>query len=209
MPRRGRPMRRIVILEHDEEQQQRSAAEFSGGQSTSSPTPGSDQRAGSSRLLQWGGGSYQASLDGARNTTSDSTDPFNPRLLVELQLQLSPSRCCATSRSTDPPAVADRPEAAGNRRRAAPAAARRRRPRGEERVLRSGGRDRPAGRSRSSRSSSRSESLRNNERRVEVGTMAPIDIVEAQAEVARNEEAVIITEAQIKSAGRSAAGADS
>ena len=40
------------------------------------------------------------------------------------------------------------------------------------------------------------ESLRNNERRVEVGTMAPIDIVEAEAEVARNEEAVIIDEAR-------------
>ena len=42
------------------------------------------------------------------------------------------------------------------------------------------------------------ESLKNNERRVEVGTMPPIDIVEAQAEVSRNEEAVIVTEAQVK-----------
>ncbi len=42
-------------------------------------------------------------------------------------------------------------------------------------------------------------SLRDNERRVEVGTMAQIDILEAQAEVARNEEAVIIAEANIKS----------
>ena len=33
------------------------------------------------------------------------------------------------------------------------------------------------------------ESLRNNRRRVEVGTMAPIDIVEAENEVARNIEA--------------------
>jgi len=36
------------------------------------------------------------------------------------------------------------------------------------------------------------ESLRNNRIRVEVGTMAPIDIVEAEAEVARNEEATIV-----------------
>jgi outer membrane protein TolC len=42
-------------------------------------------------------------------------------------------------------------------------------------------------------------SLQQNERRVEVGTMAQIDILEAQAEVARNEEAVIIAEANIKS----------
>jgi outer membrane protein TolC len=42
------------------------------------------------------------------------------------------------------------------------------------------------------------ESLKNNQRRVEVGTMAPIDIVEAEAEVASNEEAVILAEAQIR-----------
>ncbi len=39
-----------------------------------------------------------------------------------------------------------------------------------------------------------------NERRVQIGTMAPIDVVEAQAEVARNEEAVIVAEAAIKAA---------
>ncbi len=44
------------------------------------------------------------------------------------------------------------------------------------------------------------ESLRNNRTRVEVGTMAPIDIVEAQAEVARNEETVIVAEAAIDEA---------
>jgi outer membrane protein len=41
--------------------------------------------------------------------------------------------------------------------------------------------------------------LKQNERRVEVGTMAQIDILEAQAEVAQREEAVIIAEAGIKS----------
>ena len=41
------------------------------------------------------------------------------------------------------------------------------------------------------------ESLRNNRTRVEVGTMAPIDIVEAESEVARNEESVIIAEADL------------
>ncbi len=43
-------------------------------------------------------------------------------------------------------------------------------------------------------------SLRDNEKRVQIGTMAPIDIVEAQAEVARNDEAVIIAEAAITQA---------
>lgn len=44
------------------------------------------------------------------------------------------------------------------------------------------------------------ESLRNNRTRVEVGTMAPIDITAAEAEVASNEEAVIIQESAIQSA---------
>jgi len=43
-------------------------------------------------------------------------------------------------------------------------------------------------------------SLKNNQRRVEVGTMAPIDIVQAQAEVAANEESVIVAEGQIRTA---------
>ena len=43
-------------------------------------------------------------------------------------------------------------------------------------------------------------SLADNEKRVQIGTMAPIDIVEAQSEVARNEESVIVAEAAIKQA---------
>jgi outer membrane protein len=43
-------------------------------------------------------------------------------------------------------------------------------------------------------------SLKNNVRRVEVGTMAPIDIVQAKAEVAANEESVIVAEGQIRTA---------
>lgn len=44
------------------------------------------------------------------------------------------------------------------------------------------------------------QSLRDNRARVEIGTMAPIDIIEAQAEVARREEAVILAEAAISRA---------
>ena len=44
------------------------------------------------------------------------------------------------------------------------------------------------------------ESLRNNRTRVEVGTMAPIDIVEAENEVARNIEGVIRAEADLERA---------
>jgi outer membrane protein TolC len=43
-------------------------------------------------------------------------------------------------------------------------------------------------------------SLKNNQKKVELGTIAPIDIVQAEAEVARTEEQVIVAEGQIQSA---------
>lgn len=43
-------------------------------------------------------------------------------------------------------------------------------------------------------------SLTDNEKRVQIGTMAPIDIVQAQAEVASNEQNVIVAEAAIAQA---------
>jgi outer membrane protein TolC len=44
------------------------------------------------------------------------------------------------------------------------------------------------------------QALSDNEKRVQAGTMASLDIVQAQAEVARNEEAVIVADAAIKEA---------
>ena len=44
------------------------------------------------------------------------------------------------------------------------------------------------------------ESLRNNMARVEVGTMAPIDVIEAEAEVAANEESAIVAESTVATA---------
>jgi outer membrane protein len=44
------------------------------------------------------------------------------------------------------------------------------------------------------------QSLRDEQKRVEIGVRAPIDIVQAQAEVASNEERVIVAEATIKAA---------
>ena len=40
--------------------------------------------------------------------------------------------------------------------------------------------------------------LKDNQKRVEIGTLAPIDIVQAQAEVASNEQGVIVADASIK-----------
>lgn len=42
------------------------------------------------------------------------------------------------------------------------------------------------------------QSLRDNQKRVDIGTMAPIDIVQAQAEVASNEQNVIVAQASIR-----------
>jgi outer membrane protein TolC len=42
------------------------------------------------------------------------------------------------------------------------------------------------------------QSFRDNRARVEIGTMAPLDIVQAEAEVAQREEAVIVAEAAIR-----------
>lgn len=44
------------------------------------------------------------------------------------------------------------------------------------------------------------QTLKDNQTRVEVGTMAPIDIVQAQAEVASNEEQVIVAQANLQAA---------
>ncbi len=44
------------------------------------------------------------------------------------------------------------------------------------------------------------QSLKDNQKRVQIGTMAPIDIVQAEAEVASNEQNVIVAEAAIKTA---------
>lgn len=44
------------------------------------------------------------------------------------------------------------------------------------------------------------QSLQDNEKRVQIGTMAPIDIVQAQAEVAANQQNVIVADAAIKRA---------
>jgi len=44
------------------------------------------------------------------------------------------------------------------------------------------------------------QSLKDNQKRVEIGTLAPIDIVQSQAEVANNEQGVIIADAAIRAA---------
>ena len=146
--------------------------------------------------LPWAGGSYTAGWDGARSTTTSFFSSFNPALRSNLRL------------SYTQPLLRNLPIDAG-RQQVAVATTNRE-------IADVGLRQTIASTARTVQNAYwdlvfavafldvqrqslelAEESLRNNRTRVEVGTMAPIDIVEAQAEVARNEEAVILAEAEI------------
>jgi outer membrane protein len=153
--------------------------------------------AGVAQALKWGGGRYQASLDGSRNTTSDPTDPFNPRLssnfnfnftqplLKDFSIDQTRQQLLVGQKQLE---IADLQlqQQLTQIARAVRYA--------YYDLVGSIGQLQVAQQS----LDLANESLKNNQRRVEVGTIPPIDIVEAQAEVSRNEEAVIINEAQVK-----------
>ncbi len=147
--------------------------------------------------LKWGGGRYQASLDGARNTTSDPTDPFNPRLSSNFNFNFTQPllRDFRIDQTRQLLLVGQKQQEIVNLELQQQITQ-------TTRSVRSAYYDLVGaiGQLQVAQQSLdlAKESLKNNERRVEVGTIPPIDIVEAQAEVSRNEEAVIINEAQVK-----------
>jgi outer membrane protein len=153
---------------------------------------------GVQQLLKWGGGRYTASIDGSRNTTSDPTDPFNPRLSSNFNFNFTqPLLRDFTIDSTRQQLLI------GQKQQEIVDVQLQQQVTQTARAVRSAYFDLVGGirQLEVARKSLElaNESLRNNQKRVEVGTIPPIDIVEAQAEVSRNEEAVIINEAQIKS----------
>jgi outer membrane protein TolC len=153
---------------------------------------------GFQQLLKWGGGRYSASIDGSRNTTSDRTDAFNPRLSSGFNLNYTqPLLRDFSIDSTRQQLLI------GQKQQEIVDVQLQQQVTQTARAVRSAYFDLVGGirQLEVSRKSLElaNESLRNNEKRVEVGTIPPIDIVEAQAEVSRNEEAVIINEARIKS----------
>jgi len=153
---------------------------------------------GFQQLLKWGGGRYTASIDGSRNTTSDRTDAFNPRLSSNFNLNYTqPLLRDFSIDSTRQQLLI------GQKQQEIVDVQLQQQVTQTARAVRSAYFDLVGaiGQLDVSRKSLElaNESLRNNKKRVEVGTIPPIDIVEAQAEVSRNEEAVIINEAQIKS----------
>ncbi len=154
--------------------------------------------AGVAQALRWGGGRYQASLDGARNTTSDPTDPFNPRLSSNFNFNFTqPLLRDFTIDSTRQQLLI------GQKQQEIVDLQLQQQVTQTSRAVRNAYFDLVGaiGQLQVSQQSLdlARESLRNNERRVEVGTIPPIDIVEAKAEVSRNDESVILSEAQVKS----------
>lgn len=161
-------------------------------------TAGFRSNAGLAQALKWGGGRYQASLDGARNTTSDVTDPFKTRLSSNFNFNFTqPLLRDFTIDSTRQQLLV------GQKQQEIVDLQLQQQVTQTSRAVRNAYFDLVGsiGQLQVSQQSLdlARESLRNNERRVEVGTIPPIDIVEAQAEVSRNEESVILSEAQVKS----------
>jgi outer membrane protein TolC len=153
--------------------------------------------AGVAQQLRWGGGRFQAAIDGSKNTTSDPTDPFNPRLASNFNFNYTQPllRNFTIDATRQQLLVGEKQKEIVDMQLQQQIAQTTRRVRsayfdlvgayGQLDVAR--------------RTLELAEqSLRDNERRVEVGTLPPIDIIEAQAEVSRNEEGVIIAEARIK-----------
>ena len=154
--------------------------------------------AGVQQQLRWGGASYQVSFDGARSTTTGFT-AFNPTLSSNVSAQYDQPllrnfkidqfrQNFLLSQNQRQVADIQLQQQISNTSRAV-------------RYAYYNLVGALAGLEVSQKSLDLArESLKNNRTRVEVGTMAPIDIIEAEAEVASNEEAVILAENNIRSA---------
>lgn len=168
----------------------------SGGTSTTTTSERMFSSVGVAQSLPWGGGRYSLGLD-ASKATVNFTSSFNPRL--DSNLNASFIQPLLRNFRIDAPRqqvlIAKKNEEIADLELRQQLAA-------TERVVRNAYYDLVGaiGQLEVARQSLElsQTSLRQNQRRVEVGAMAQIDILEAQAEVAQREEAVIINEADIK-----------
>jgi len=155
--------------------------------------------AGVLQNVRWGGGNYQVSFDGSRATSNQLTAPFNPSLgsnlnasytqpllrnfkIDTIRQQLALSQAQATQADIQ---LQQRITQTSRNVRVA--------------YYQLVGAIASLDVAQQSLDVART-SLKNNQTRVEVGTMAQIDIVQAEAEVASNEEGVIVAQAQIETA---------
>lgn len=155
--------------------------------------------AGIGQNLKWGGGNYQVSFDGARGTSNAARTLFSPQLNSNLNaVYVQP-----LLRNFKIDAL--RTQLIQSRNNASIAEIQL-----QQRITQTSRTVRAAyyqligaisGYEVARESLNVAEtSLKNNRTRVEVGTMAPIDITAAEAEVASNQEQVIIQQAAIESA---------
>jgi len=149
--------------------------------------------------LRFGGASYQLSLDGSRSTSNAARTLFSPQLGSNLNAQYTQPLL----RNFKIDATRQQLLLAQNQAQSADIEL-------QQRVVQTGRNIRFAyyqlvgaisGLEVAQQSLDVARtSLKNNQTRVEVGTMAQIDIVSAEAEVASNEESVIVAQAAIETA---------
>jgi outer membrane protein len=155
--------------------------------------------AGINQFVPWGGGRYTLGLDASRVTTNNPTNPFNPQLdsslaaiftqplLRNFKIDAQRQNLLQSQKNLEIADVQLRQSLTQT-----------------SRVVRNAyfnlvnaiGSLQVAQKSYELAQTS----LRNNQKKVELGTIAPIDIVQAEAEVARTEEQVIVAEGQIQTA---------
>jgi outer membrane protein len=154
---------------------------------------------GVQQLVPWGGGRYSLSWDAARATTSDASSRYNP----QLDSGLNASYTQPLLRNFTIDSARQQVLVSQNRQQIADIQLKQTLTQ-TSRTVRNAYFDLVsaiAGLQVAEQSLDLARtSLKNNQRRVEVGTMAPIDIVQAEAEVAALEESVIVAEGQIRTA---------
>jgi len=155
--------------------------------------------AGIQQAVKWGGGRYTVGLDASRLTTNNPTNPFNPQLdsslaasytqplLRNFRIDGSRQNLLRSQKNQEIADVQLRQTLTQTSRTVRNA---------YFNLINAIGQLQVAQKSYELAQTS----LRNNQKKVELGTIAPIDIVQAEAEVARTEEQVIVAEGQIQTA---------
>lgn len=169
----------------------------SGGLDATSTSDRINTNLGMEQQVPWGGGRYSFSLDASRLATAGSISSFNPQLgstfaaqyvqplLRNFRIDGFRQQLLLAENNEEIADLSLREQTISTERRARDAY-----------FLLVGALERLDVARQALQLAN--ESLRQNERRVEVGVMARIDIIEAQAEVARVEEQVLIAEANIR-----------
>ena len=155
--------------------------------------------AGVSQQLPWGGGNYSASWDGSRSTTNSTFTNFSPQLRsgLSLSVQQPLMRNYSIDSMRQQVAVSIKNREISDVDLRQTVATTMRTVRNAYWNLAYATASLAVQRQSLELAQ---ESLRNTRSRVEIGTTPPIDIVEAESEVATREEAVIVAEAAIKTA---------